>query len=216
MEVVQVDEVMDAQSDAEMTGSAAGVSFAFSRHHGVLYRDTLKGEPWLLCRSSANIAAMHELQRVVGKACKLQVVDDETFDQYLQESHEADSVGAISSIEDLGEETAPDFQRLVDELGEPEDLLEAAGDAPVIRLLNALFTEAVRANASDLHVEPDKGRLRVRMRVDGELKEIFAARQELGSLLLSRIKVMARLDICLLYTSPSPRDLSTSRMPSSA
>ena len=184
------------EASVSVPGTASGgATFAFSRRHGVLYREALEGAPQLLCRRGADMAAAHELQRVAGRACALEIVDDETFDRYLQESHEADGVGAISAIEDLGEEIAPDFQRLVDELGEPEDLLEAAGDAPVIRLLNALFTEAVRADASDLHVEPDQGRLRVRMRVDGELKEIFAARQALGPLLLSRIKVMARLDI---------------------
>ena len=190
-----MDEAADMPPDAEADSSAGGVPFAFSRRHGVLYRGVREGAALLLCRRGADIAAAHELQRVVGQPCRLEVVDDETFDRYLQESHEADGAGAISAIEDLGEEITPDFQRLVDALGEPEDLLETAGDAPVIRLLNALFTEAVRANASDLHVEPDEGRLRVRMRVDGELKEIFSARQALGPLLLSRIKVMARLDI---------------------
>src|SRR3569833_658054 len=80
-------------------------------------------------------------------------------------------------------------------LAEPEDLLESEDDAPIIRLINALLTEAVKENASDIHIEPYEHRLVVRYRVDGVLREVLEPRRVLAPLVTSRIKVMAKLDI---------------------
>jgi general secretion pathway protein E len=74
-------------------------------------------------------------------------------------------------------------------------LLESEDDAPIIRLINALLTEAVKENASDIHIEPFENRLVVRFRVDGVLREVLEPQRVLAPLLVSRIKVMARLDI---------------------
>jgi len=81
------------------------------------------------------------------------------------------------------------------QLAEPEDLLESEDDAPIIRLINAILAEAIKENASDIHIEPFEQRLLVRLRVDGILREVIQPPKELGSLLVSRIKVMAQLDI---------------------
>ncbi|MEL7400938.1 MAG: type II secretion system ATPase GspE, partial [Pseudomonadota bacterium] len=78
---------------------------------------------------------------------------------------------------------------------ETEDLLEQEGDAPIIRLINALLTEAVKESASDIHVETYEKRLVVRFRVDGVLREVVQPKRALAALLISRIKVMAKLDI---------------------
>src|SRR5690606_13673157 len=82
-----------------------------------------------------------------------------------------------------------------DALPETSDLLEQEDDAPIIRLINALLQEAIRENASDIHIETFERRLIVRLRVDGVLREVLTPRRELAPLLVSRIKVMARLDI---------------------
>src|SRR5690625_7051446 len=76
-----------------------------------------------------------------------------------------------------------------------EHLLEQAADAPIIRLINALLAEAIRLNASDIHIETYDARLQVRFRIDGLLRSVVEPRRELAPLLISRIKVMARLDI---------------------
>ena len=80
-------------------------------------------------------------------------------------------------------------------LPEPEDLLESEDDAPIIRLINAVLTQAVKENASDIHIEPFENRLVVRFRVDGVLREVLQPQRVLAPLLVSRIKVMAKLDI---------------------
>ena len=76
-----------------------------------------------------------------------------------------------------------------------DDLLEQGDDAPVVRLINALLLEAIKENASDVHIETQERRLVVRFRIDGVLRRVLEPRRGLAPLLTSRIKVMARLDI---------------------
>jgi general secretion pathway protein E len=88
-----------------------------------------------------------------------------------------------------------DLFHLLQELPKPEDLLEKQDDAPIIRLLNALLSEAIKEGASDVHIETFENRVLVRFRVDGILREILEPQRILAPLIVSRIKVMAKLDI---------------------
>ncbi len=96
-------------------------------------------------------------------------------------------------MEDLG--SAEDFFTLAEELPETEDLLESDDDAPIIKLINAMLAEAIKEGASDIHIETFEKSLVIRFRVDGTLHEMLRPGRKLASLLVSRIKVMARLDI---------------------
>jgi general secretion pathway protein E len=95
--------------------------------------------------------------------------------------------------EGLGAEL--DLASLAELTPESGDLLEQEDDAPIIRLINAILSEAIKAGASDIHLETFEKRLVVRFRVDGILREVIEPRRELAALLVSRVKVMARLDI---------------------
>ena len=96
-------------------------------------------------------------------------------------------------VADLGEEV--DLARLADSVPENSDLLENVEDAPVIRLINALLAEALRENASDIHIETFETSVQVRFRVDGVLREVVTPKRALAPLIVSRIKVMSKLDI---------------------
>jgi general secretion pathway protein E len=74
-------------------------------------------------------------------------------------------------------------------------LLESDDEAPIIRLINALLTQAVKENASDIHIEPYENRLVIRFRVDGVLREVLQTKRAVAPLVVSRIKVMSKLDI---------------------
>jgi general secretion pathway protein E len=76
-----------------------------------------------------------------------------------------------------------------------EDLLESADDAPVIRMINALLTQALREGASDIHIEPFEQISVVRFRIDGNLRDIVRPKKAIHASLVSRIKIMAQLDI---------------------
>ena len=88
-----------------------------------------------------------------------------------------------------------DLAHLAQDLPEQADLLESEDDAPIIRLINALLTQAVKENASDIHIEPFENRLVVRFRVDGVLREVLQSKRAVAPLVVSRIKVMSKLDI---------------------
>ncbi len=75
------------------------------------------------------------------------------------------------------------------------DLRDLAGGAPVVRLVNALIARAIAERASDIHIEPEAGRVRVRLRVDGILHEVMTVPKDLQSPVISRIKVMAGMDV---------------------
>jgi len=109
-------------------------------------------------------------------------------------------------------------------LPEPEDLLESTDDAPVIRLINAMLTEAVRKQASDIHIEPFEKRLAIRYRVDGVMQKLLEPPRAIAPLVISRLKVMAKLDIAerrlpqdgriSLRVAGRPVDVRVSTLPS--
>jgi general secretion pathway protein E len=104
--------------------------------------------------------------------------------------------GESSAATVVGEvESAVDLSRLMQDLPAVEDLLEAADDAPIIRMLNALLTQAARDGASDIHIEPYERSSSVRFRVDGTLREVVQPNRALHAALISRLKIMAELDI---------------------
>src|SRR5258706_7900987 len=88
-----------------------------------------------------------------------------------------------------------DLSRLLQEIPRIEDLLESQDDAPVIRLINALFTQALRDGASDIHIEPFETRSMVRRRIDGTLRDLIELARPLHGAIVSRVKIMAQLDI---------------------
>jgi general secretion pathway protein E len=104
--------------------------------------------------------------------------------------------GGSSAAAVVGEvESAVDLSRLLQDLPAVEDLLEAADDAPIIRMLNALLTQAAKDAASDIHIEPYERSSSVRFRIDGTLREVVQPNKALHAALISRLKIMAELDI---------------------
>ncbi len=88
-----------------------------------------------------------------------------------------------------------DLSRLMQDIPAVEDLLESEDDAPIIRMINALLTQAAREGASDIHIEPFETSSVVRFRVDGTLRDVVRPKKALHGALISRIKIMAQLDI---------------------
>ena len=170
--------------------------FLFAKRHGVLIAGRENGRAVVMHRADTEPLALVELRRFIQQPLSLQLVDDEHFNNLLAGAYEQDSSEAMQMMGDLGE--GVDLLSVAQQLPEPEDLLESEDDAPIIRLINALLTEAVKENASDIHIEPFENRLVVRFRVDGVLREVLQPQRVLAPLLVSRIrsiKVMARLDI---------------------
>ncbi len=169
------------------------VPFPYAKRNRVLVTGVDAHGAHVLCGPNVPSLALVELRRHLGVPLKLETVEQERFDLVLQDTYESGSNQAMEMMDDLGEDM--DLFRIAQELPEPEDLLESEDNAPIIRLINALLTEAIKENASDIHIEPFENRLRVRFRVDGVLREVLQPKRVLAPLLVSRVKVMAKLDI---------------------
>ena len=167
--------------------------FSFAKRHGVLLDGVYGGKALIHFKPGVKPSIMAEVQRFIGGPVDFQAVDGHEFDNRLSVAYQDDSSEAMLMVEGIGDEL--DLASLADSVPQTEDLMEQEDDAPIIRLINALLTEAVRENASDIHIETFERRMVVRMRVDGVLREVVQPKRELAPLLVSRIKVMARLDI---------------------
>lgn len=167
--------------------------FAFAKRHGVVIDYDHADGPRLLYRPDVNLNALQEAQRLVQRVLPQIQVNEQEFSDHLNRAYQTDSDDTMQMVEGLGD--SMDLSSLADSVPETEDLMEQEDDAPIIRLINAILTEAVRENASDIHVETYEKRLSIRFRVDGVLREIVQPKRALAPLLVSRIKVMARLDI---------------------
>ncbi len=169
-------------------------SYGFARRRGVALAGLNgDGAMRLAVREPIDVAAVQEVRRRLNGPIQVEKLAAGEFDKLVTSLYESGDDTARQVAEDLGEDL--DLSRLADDLPEPADLLESEDDAPIIRLINGVLTQAVRENASDIHLEPFEERLSIRFRVDGVLREVMSPARGLAGLITSRIKVMARLDI---------------------
>lgn len=134
-----------------------------------------------------------ELRRRIGKDLQLASLSADEFQSQLSRAYQRDNSEAVQMAADISSDV--DLSRLAQEIPDAGDLMDAEDDAPIIRLINAILSEAVREKASDIHIETFEEKLSIRYRVDGVLSEVLSPKRMLGPLLVSRLKVMARLDI---------------------
>ncbi|AMW77940.1 type II secretion system protein GspE [Acinetobacter sp. TGL-Y2] len=168
------------------------IPYSFAKKHGVLLR--YEGDQvFIVRRQDASLVSIQEARRYIGRVAHHQLSTEQDFNQLLSSSY-AGETGESQQVA-AGLEDHPDLLSLADQVPETEDLMDQEDDAPIVRLINALLSEAIRVGASDIHIEAFEKKLSVRLRVDGQLREIVQPRRELAPLLVSRIKVMAKLDI---------------------
>jgi general secretion pathway protein E len=183
---------MNVVASALVAAPERRLSFAFAKRHGVLVKRMQDGIAQCACRTDASPLALAEARRFLRVSMKLERVTESIFDELLRAAYEGSSE-AMEAVEGLDETT--DLAHLAQVLPEQADLLESEDDAPIIRLINAIFTQAVKENASDIHVEPFENRLVIRFRVDGILREVLQTKRAVAPLVVSRLKVMSKLDI---------------------
>jgi type IV pilus assembly protein PilB len=140
-----------------------------------------------------NVFLIDEIERISG--CKVQVVCATAKDikATLQTYLPAANVFVIDDI--IDDNGLGDFTLIENITQDITDLEEIAGQSPVVKLVNYLLYNAVRENASDIHIEPDDKKLRVRYRVDGKMYEKIRPPHQMHAAIVSRIKIMAELDI---------------------
>ena len=165
--------------------------YAFAKAHTLLLEDE-GGELRLCAAETTSAGALAEVTRYFD----VSRFDHEDASTLAQRIAAAYAGGESSAAAVIGEvESGVDLSRMMQELPAVEDLLEAADDAPIIRMLNALLTQAAKDGASDIHIEPYERSSSVRFRVDGTLREVVQPNKALHAAMISRLKIMAELDI---------------------
>ena len=174
-------------------GATYKVSYAFSKANGVVVTGLDGERAEVAVRSDAQAGALAELRRALGVPLRARRIAVEQFDELIAATYNAANAGAAALADDLAQDL--DLSRLLQEIPRIEDLLESQDDAPVIRLINALLTQALRDGASDIHIEPFETRSVVRLRIDGTLRDLIEPARALHGAIVSRVKIMAQLDI---------------------
>jgi general secretion pathway protein E len=165
--------------------------YAFARTQQVLLEEDAQGMT-LHLHSASPPSGVSEVMRKYGVS-DVQTHNLSDLSQRISAAYaqgESSAAAVVSEVE--GE---ADLQRMMQDLPAIEDLLETSDDAPIIRMLNALLTQAARDGASDIHIEPYERHSVVRFRVDGNLREVVQPNRALHAALISRLKIMAELDI---------------------
>jgi len=169
------------------------IPYAFAKKHQIvvdLAPEQTTGVAYYV--GEINWVLFAEVQRVLSCDLLLEAVSVDEFQKHLSTLYQSQS-SALDVAEGMQESLNLDF--LTDQMPNTEDLLDPKDDAPIIRLLNALFTQAIKQKASDIHIETYAEQVLVRNRVDGVLQEVLTIPRGSAPLVISRVKVMAKLDI---------------------
>ncbi len=172
-------------------GARHPLPYAYAKAHNLLLEDD--GERLVLwAPETVSLPALSEVLRLY----QIDSLERESASTLGNRIAVAYAGGESSAATVIGEvESKVDLSRMMQDLPAVEDLLEAANDAPIIRMLNALLTQAAKDGASDIHIEPYERSSSVRFRVDGTLREVVQPNKALHAALISRLKIMAELDI---------------------
>ncbi|MDO9568376.1 MAG: type II secretion system ATPase GspE [Hydrogenophaga sp.] len=174
--------------------------YAFAREHHWLLEDdgqalTLLGSHSPAADAAAQTRRLSALSEILRRhdVRDIQWESGDTLKQRISAAYAQGESSAAAVVSEVQSDV--DLSRMMQDLPAIEDLLEAADDAPIIRMLNALLTQAARDGASDIHIEPYERHSSVRFRVDGTLREVVQPNRALHAALISRLKIMAELDI---------------------
>ncbi len=162
--------------------------YGFAKRFGVVVTGGDAAAVHVGLRRGDDPRALCEVRRVAGRALAVDSVEPAQFDRLLSDHYVRSNIDAGAIADDQ-------LSLLVDAIPSADDLLDSRDEAPVIRLINGLIAEAARQSVSDIHIEPYETALVVRMRADGQLTERHRLPANVAAMVVSRIKVMARLDI---------------------
>ena len=193
MDITEIQEQPPQLEDVVADAEDNSLPYNYIRKHGVVITHMQDNIAYVIYKPGCKVSVFSELKRHIGCPLKIQKVSAEDFERKVAELYETGSSQAMQVMDDISGDI--DLNHAALGLGEPEDLLETQDDAPIIRLINALLAEALKEGASDIHIETYEYNMVVRFRVDGVLREVLQPPRAVAPLLISRIKVMAHLDI---------------------
>jgi general secretion pathway protein E len=171
-------------------GLLAKIPLRFLRQHAVI-PVMINNRITILTSNPREFQALDELNLLLGGDTDTALATKEVIIDAINRYYPLE--GAKQMIEELEEEKGPGAVELAEI--EEKDILAMAAEAPIIKLVNHIFVQAVKRNASDIHIEPFEKEVRVRYRIDGVMYPAFTPPKRLQAALVSRIKIMANLNI---------------------
>jgi general secretion pathway protein E len=182
-----------SEADAIIDVRPPSLPYGFARKFGVVI-DRMDGEAvGVSLREGADPHILLEVRRHLARTFAVSHVSPARFDELLSTTYAMDGEAAAMAAGSLG--LGDDLDLIAGGMPSAEDLLDSSDDAPAIRLINGIIADAVRQGVSDIHIEPYESGLVIRMRIDGILRETLRMPAHVAPVIVSRIKVMARLDI---------------------
>ena len=165
--------------------------YAFARDFGVVMR-LVDNQVEACFKEAPALSTVLEIQRLISTQFAPVKLTEEEFDNLLSDTYQNDSSEAQRIASNMGDDV--EDLSLADELNKA-DLLDNSENSPMVRFINAMLAQAVKEEASDIHVEPYENKLVIRFRVDGVLHENIVLERKFTPYLISRIKVMSKMDI---------------------
>jgi general secretion pathway protein E len=184
---------VDAALPAAETPPPVNIPYPFAKRFGVALLGEEDGRLKVAMREGGDPRALIEVRRYLARPFEVQATPADRFDRILSERYALDGQATADAAGSLG--LGDELLHLASDLPTADDLLDSADDAPAIRLINGIIADAARQGVSDIHIEPYETGLVVRMRIDGVLRETLRMPAHVAPVVVSRIKVMARLDI---------------------
>ncbi len=169
-----------------------GISSRFIRENKIIPLDMKNNVLKVVMANPDDAAAVDALRVATSAEIMVYTCDGNVIDEYLSKFYEQEAQNLNRIIEDLGERSIEFLSEEEEDIGHLKDL---ASEAPIIRLVNMLITRAIEGRASDIHIEPFEDELKVRYRIDGVLHDIESTPKRLQAAIVSRIKIMAKLNI---------------------
>ena len=185
--------VLRLEESAPLPASIITIPYGFARKFGVVLDAGEDGRFAVSLREGADPKVLIELRRFLERPFDVRFAAPEAFDRLLSEKYAMDGQAAAAAAGSLG--LGDELDLIAGNIPTAEDLLDTADDAPAIRLINGIIADAARNGVSDIHIEPYETGLVVRMRIDGVLRETLRMPPHVAPVVVSRVKVMARLDI---------------------
>ncbi|MDI9336441.1 MAG: ATPase, T2SS/T4P/T4SS family, partial [Gammaproteobacteria bacterium] len=178
-----------------MPANSYPLPYTFAWQHKVLLEVTTQNTVILWCSQAPNKGLWSEILRLSLPLIipKIRFQSQDKLLELIQDAYLQNQSKAASIVTEV--EQQADLVKLLEDIPAVEDLLDSIDDAPIIRLLNALLSQATSENASDIHIEPYERYSAVRFRIDGVLRLVLSPHRGLHNALISRIKIMANIDI---------------------
>ncbi|MBP9722467.1 MAG: type II secretion system ATPase GspE [Gammaproteobacteria bacterium] len=170
------------------------LSYNFAIKHGVILKNLEDDQAQVACLEKICAPeVLSELNRYLNVPLEIEILSKEDFNNLLNNAYSSSSSDAKTMMADIEDDI--DLSAFAQQLPSTQDLLASEDDAPVIRLINVLLTQAIKQDASDIHIETYEDKIIIRFRIDGILRVVLEPQRALAPIIISRIKVMAKLDI---------------------